>query len=225
MINIVHTWNFMDENDHSYELLLFIVWYFGSWLWTPRDHVIMADIFMSSWMLSWPLSCDHTFTPGLDLMCPSSWALNSDDFPFFWILYCSSRKRFTAVWSLVNICWNFGQQILTERVFFTMLPITPQGVKVNFYTPWCKSFHHSVKILLFEFGFTFFYTLKCNCEVNYYTQMCSFTLAGEKSFTDMCKVPNWLQSSVLQKRILNISMTHCELTSQSLTKVNVVSWC
>ena len=57
MINIVHTWNFMDENDHSYELLLFIVWYFGSWLWTPRDHVIMADIFMSSWMLSWPLGC------------------------------------------------------------------------------------------------------------------------------------------------------------------------
>ena len=111
------------------------------------------------------------------------------------------------------------------RVFFTMLPITPQGVKVNFYTPWCKSFHHSVKILLFEFGFTFFYTLKCNCEVNYYTQMCSFTLAGEKSFTDMCKVPNWLQSSILQKRILNISMTHCELTSQSLTKVKVVSWC
>ena len=110
-------------------------------------------------------------------------------------------------------------------VFFTMLPITPQGVKVNFYTPWCKSFHHSVKILLFEFGFTFFYTLKCNCEVNYYTQMCSFTLAGEKSFTDMCKVPNWLQSSILQKRILNISMTHCELTSQSLTKVKVVSWC
>ena len=117
---------------------------------------------------------------------------------------------------------NFQMKIW---VFFTMLPITPQGVKVNFYTPWCKSFHHSVKILLFEFGFTFFYTLKCNCEVNYYTQMCSFTLAGEKSFTDMCKVPIWLQSSVLQKRILNISMTHCELTSQSLTKVKVVSWC
>ena len=81
-----------------------------------------------------------------------------------------------------------------------MLPITPQGVKVNFYTPWCKSFYHSVKILLFEFGFTFFYTLKCKCEVNYYNQMCSFTLAGEKSFTDMCKVPNRIQSSNLQKR-------------------------
>ena len=55
MINIVHAWNLMYENAHSFELLLFIVWYFGSWLWTPRDHVIMADIFMSSWMLSWPL--------------------------------------------------------------------------------------------------------------------------------------------------------------------------
>ena len=36
-------------------------------------------------------SCDNTFTAGPDLMCPSSWALNSDDFPFFWILYCSSK--------------------------------------------------------------------------------------------------------------------------------------
>ena len=129
-------------------------------------------------------------------------------------------QKLLSSWELWAFCFNHN-----HRVFFTMLPITPQGVKVNLYTPWCKSFHHSVKILLFEFGFTFFYTLKCNCEVNYYTQMCSFTLAGEKSFTDMCKVPNWLQSSILQKRILNISMTHCELTSQSLTKVKVVSWC
>ena len=27
--------------------------------------------------------CDHTFTAGPDLLCPSSWALNSDDFSFF----------------------------------------------------------------------------------------------------------------------------------------------
>ena len=59
-------------------------------------------------------SCDHIFTAGPDLMCPSSWALNSDDFPFFWILYCSSRTRVTAVWSSVNICWLKFQQILTE---------------------------------------------------------------------------------------------------------------
>ena len=58
--------------------------------------------------------CDHTFTAGPNLMCPSSWALNSDNFPFFWILYCSSRTRVTAVGSSVNICWNFSQQILTE---------------------------------------------------------------------------------------------------------------
>ena len=51
------------------QLLVFIVWYFGSWLWNAFDHggnklivamnsvdhVVMADIFMSSWMLSWPL--------------------------------------------------------------------------------------------------------------------------------------------------------------------------
>ena len=50
-------------------------------------------------------SCDHTLTAGPNLMCPSSWALNSDNFPFFWTLYCSSRTRVTAVWSSVNICW------------------------------------------------------------------------------------------------------------------------
>ena len=53
-------------------------------------------------------SCDHTLTAGPNLMCPSSWALNSDNFPFFWTLYCSSRTRVTAVWRLVNICWNFA---------------------------------------------------------------------------------------------------------------------
>ena len=52
-------------------------------------------------------SCDYTFTAGPNLMCSSSWPLNSDDFPFFWILYCSSRTQVTAVLRLINICWNF----------------------------------------------------------------------------------------------------------------------
>ena len=71
LIIIAMNWHqIMYENgDHSYELLLFIVWYFGSWLWNAFDHgwkkvivamnsidhVIMAVIFMSSWKLSWPL--------------------------------------------------------------------------------------------------------------------------------------------------------------------------
>ena len=41
-------------------------------------------------------------------MWSSSSASNSDDFPFFGILYCSSRTQVTAVWKLVNICWNFS---------------------------------------------------------------------------------------------------------------------
>ena len=53
-------------------------------------------------------SWDYTFTAGPDLMWSSSSASNSDDFPFFWILYCSSRTRVTAVWRLFNICWNFA---------------------------------------------------------------------------------------------------------------------
>ena len=52
-------------------------------------------------------TCDYTFTAGPDLMCPSSTASNSDDFPFFWILYCSSSTQVTAVLRLINICWNF----------------------------------------------------------------------------------------------------------------------
>ena len=72
LIIIAMNWHqIMYENgDHSYELLLFIVWYFGSWLWNAFDHrwkkmivamnsinhVIIAVIFMSSWRLSWPLS-------------------------------------------------------------------------------------------------------------------------------------------------------------------------
>ena len=53
-------------------------------------------------------SCDYTFTAGPDLMCPSSSASNSDDFPFFWILYCSSRTQVISVGSSVNICRNFS---------------------------------------------------------------------------------------------------------------------
>ena len=33
-------------------------------------------------------------------MCPSSWKLYVDDFPFFWFLSSSSRTRAKAVWSL-----------------------------------------------------------------------------------------------------------------------------
>ena len=53
-------------------------------------------------------SCDYTFTAGPNLMCPSSWASNSDNFLFFWILYCSSRTQVIAVWRSVNIWWNFS---------------------------------------------------------------------------------------------------------------------
>ena len=59
-------------------------------------------------------SWDYTFTAGPDLMWSSSSASNSDDFPFFWTLYCSSRTRVTAVWSSINICWLKFQQILTK---------------------------------------------------------------------------------------------------------------
>ena len=67
-------------------------------------------------------SRDYTFTAGPDLTCSSSRGLNSDDFPFFWILYCSSGSWVTAFWRLVNICWVWlpapvslkCQQILTN---------------------------------------------------------------------------------------------------------------
>ena len=57
-------------------------------------------------------SCDYTFKAGPDLTCSSFRGLNSDNFPFFWILYCSSRTRVTAVGSLVNICWNFTPKMM-----------------------------------------------------------------------------------------------------------------
>ena len=41
-------------------------------------------------------------------MSSSSSASNSDDFPFFWNLYCSSRTRVTVVWRSINICWNYS---------------------------------------------------------------------------------------------------------------------
>ena len=55
-------------------------------------------------------SCDHNFTSRPDLVWSSSSASNSDDFPFLWILYCSSRTRVTAVWRSVDICWNFSHR-------------------------------------------------------------------------------------------------------------------
>ena len=41
-------------------------------------------------------SCDYTVTAGLKLMCPSSWASNSDHFPFFWILCRPKNERVRA---------------------------------------------------------------------------------------------------------------------------------
>ena len=127
MINIVHTWNFMYENDLSYELLLFIVWYFGSWLWTPRDHVIMDDIFMSSWMLSWPLQstiiscaeCFHTMPAryNMDKMHvlkwkPHNWLLKVTDSSLIsdwnahqWPLYIQGVPSLSIVWPCSVCCF------------------------------------------------------------------------------------------------------------------------
>ena len=84
--------------------------------WSPVEHFFFSLIrpFLAIFEVRIKHSCDHTLEAGPNLMCPSSWALNSDNFPFFWILYCSSRTRVTAVWSLVNICWLKFQQILTD---------------------------------------------------------------------------------------------------------------
>ena len=84
--------------------------------WSRVGHPLfgLMRLFLAFFEVRIKPSCDYAFTAGPDLMCPSSWALNSDDFPFFWILYCSFRTRVTAVRSLVNICWNFSQQMLTE---------------------------------------------------------------------------------------------------------------
>ena len=72
---------------------------------TPKLHFLHPKIIFEVRIK--PL-CDYTFRAGPDLMWSSSWASNSDDFPFFWILYCSSRTQVTAVWKSVNICWNFS---------------------------------------------------------------------------------------------------------------------
>ena len=84
--------------------------------WSPVQHPCFSPIeyFLGKNEVRIKPSCDHTLTAGPNLMCPSSWALNSDNFPFFWILYCSSRTRVTAVGSSVNICWLKFQQILTD---------------------------------------------------------------------------------------------------------------
>ena len=84
--------------------------------WSPVQHPFFSpiDYFLGKNEVRIKPSCDHTLTAGPNLMCPSSWALNSDNFPFFWTLYCSSRTRVTAVGSSVNICWLKFQQILTE---------------------------------------------------------------------------------------------------------------
>ena len=47
-------------------------------------------------------SCDYTFTAGPDLMCPSSSASNSDDFPFFWILSRPFGSRVSPIKSWIE---------------------------------------------------------------------------------------------------------------------------
>ena len=110
-------------------------WSLGETKYTIGDSYtvgkVWATTFRINWRKKWPLGsfsenaeiafyfnpqiifevtikplCDYTFRAGPDLMWSSSWASNSDDFPFFWILYCSSRTQVTAVWKSVNICWN-----------------------------------------------------------------------------------------------------------------------
>ena len=64
LIIIAMNWQqIMYENgDHSYELLLFIVWYFGSWLWNAFDHgwkkwsLLWTPLIMWSWL---SYSCHH----------------------------------------------------------------------------------------------------------------------------------------------------------------------
>ena len=50
--------------------------------------------------------CGHTFTAGLELSWPTFPALNSENFPFFWFLFCSYRTRVIAFWTLVIIFQN-----------------------------------------------------------------------------------------------------------------------
>ena len=56
-------------------------------------------------------SCDLTFTARLNWTWPSSSPWNSDDFPFFWFLHCTSRIRARPFWKLVNICQNLINQL------------------------------------------------------------------------------------------------------------------
>ena len=56
-------------------------------------------------------SCDSTFTARLNWTWPSSSPWNSDDFPFFWFLHCTSRIRARPFWKLVNICQNLINQL------------------------------------------------------------------------------------------------------------------
>ena len=66
--------------------------------------------------------------------------------------HCSSENQH---WILLRLGDIDDQR---RGVFFTMLPITPQSVKVNFYTILCKNFHRAVKLFLL-LNFTFFNTL------------------------------------------------------------------
>ena len=53
--------------------------------WSPVQHPFFSpiDYFLGKNEVRIKPSCDHTLTAGPNLMCPSSWALNSDNFPFF----------------------------------------------------------------------------------------------------------------------------------------------
>ena len=50
--------------------------------------------------------CGYTFTAGLELSWPTFPALNSDDFSFFWFLYCSSWARVRRFKTSINIFQN-----------------------------------------------------------------------------------------------------------------------
>ena len=98
-------------------------------------------------------------------------------------LYCGFRdevRMFIMAGLLCIIVWSYW-------VFFTMLPITPQSVKVNFYTftPFCvKTFTY--KWNYFSIKFHFLLTL-WSVKVNFYTVWCICTPHGEKYFTMRCK--------------------------------------
>ena len=74
----------------------------------PSENVlntVQHPSFQPNWAIfGWriELICDHIFSTGLDLTCSSSWGLNFDDFPFFWILYCTSRSRVMSNFRLIK---------------------------------------------------------------------------------------------------------------------------